>query len=102
PRHRRTGFQSLGALHPVVLRHFADGKPEIRWIRRTPRPAISEGIAFKPVGFRRFSSGVGIAGGMAIVASADFDDVRATLDLLRIRRRLPVSLSAHLVTQPGK
>src|SRR4051812_2196503 len=42
PGHWRPRRQTLRVLEPFVFRHFAEGKPEVGRIGRTPRPAISE------------------------------------------------------------
>ena len=89
PRHRRARHETLGILEPLVFAHLADRQSEIRRIRRTPRTAISELIAFEPVRLRGLSSGLGVARGvMTIITSTGYGDIPSAFDQLRIWLRL--------------
>ena len=67
-----------------------------------PRASESERIALQPVSLCCLTARFGVSGCVAVIATSNFDDVPATLDLLCVWRTLRLRcLCAHcLITQP--
>jgi len=79
PWHRGAKLDHARDLDPLVLREILHIKSKIARVGCAPWASPSDGISLEPVFFRYLSGRLGIASGMAIIASSDLDDISTPL-----------------------
>jgi hypothetical protein len=71
PGHRGVACSGSRHVHPLILGHLLQAKPDIWPVDRPQRSCATQGVTLKPLALRHFSSRERIAGSMTIVASGD-------------------------------